>query len=79
MAEQNQEKIKVKILDIRDVPSTEPDRLGKLDRLVTYQVGPGQVYMIRIPLEEFSEERLKEEIKKDLEERKRWVGKEIEI
>ena len=71
--------MRVKILDIRDVPSLDPDRFGKLDVLVTYQLDPTHIYIVRIPKEEFSEERLREVIKRDIEEKKRFVGREITL
>jgi len=70
---------RVKILDVRDVPSTEPGRIGKIDVLVTYQLDPTHIYMVRIPKEEFTDEKVKEVIKKDVEEKKRWVGKELTL
>jgi len=81
MAEKKEKEAKeeVTILDVRDIPSTEPGRIGKIDVLVTYQIDPAHVYMIRIPKEEFTEERLTEEIKRDVAEKRRWIGKKIAI
>lgn len=70
---------KIKILDIRDFPSTDPRRIGRMDRLITYQIDPYHTYVITIPKDEFTETKLKETIKKDAEERLVWLGKEIEI
>jgi len=70
---------KVKVLDVRDVPSTEPGRIGKIDVLVTYQLDPTHIYMVRLPKEEFTDEKVKEVIRKDVEEKKRWVGKELTL
>ncbi|MHC1600503.1 MAG: hypothetical protein ACXQS5_06775 [Candidatus Methanospirareceae archaeon] len=74
-----EEGVKVKILDIRTVPSVDPERLGKLDTLVTYQVDNFRVYVLRIPKEEVSEEDLKKYIKEDLEKKKRFVGRELTV
>jgi len=70
---------KVKILDVRDVPSTEPGRIGKIDVLVTYQLDPTHIYMVRVPKEEFTDERVREVIRRDVEEKRRWVGKELTL
>jgi len=70
---------RVKILDVRDVPSTEPGRIGKIDVLVTYQLDPTHIYMVRIPKEEFTDERVRGVIRKDVEEKRRWVGKELTL
>ena len=70
---------KIKVNDVRSVPSGEPDRIGKFDKLVMYETGPMDRHILRIPEEEFSEERMIEEIKKDIAERAQWAGKEYEV
>ena len=70
---------KVRILDVREVPSTDPERFGKMDVLITYQVDPMHVYIIRLPKEEFNEERVREAIRADLEEKAKWLGRELEL
>lgn len=70
---------KIKIIDVRDFPSTDPKRIGKFDRVVTYQVDPFHTYVVTIPKEEYTEERLKEEIRKAQKERELIIGKEIEL
>jgi len=80
MAEAPEEKKEeVTIIDVRDIPSTEPGRIGKIDVLVTYQIDPAHIYMIRIPKEEFTEERLTEAIRKDVAEKRKWIGRKIPI
>lgn len=69
----------IKILDMREFPSTDPERVGKFDMIITYQVDPYRVYLITIKKEEFSEDKIKEAIKKDLAERQKWVGKTIQL
>ena len=71
--------IEVKIIDIRKIPSIEPGRFGKFDVMVVYQTPDGNVYTIKIPEESFSEEELKLAIKKDLQERTKWVGKTFRL
>lgn len=71
--------MKVKILDVRDYPSTDPARVGKFDTIATYQVDAFKTYIITMPKEEFSETKLREKIAADLKEREAWIGKEIEI
>jgi len=86
MGEKKEEKQEVTIIDIRDVPATEPGRIGRLDTLVTYQIDPAHVYIIRIPKEELAEKTEEEQleiiraaIKKDVEFRTRWLGRRIAI
>jgi len=76
---EEKEQVEVTIVDIRDVPATEPGRIGKLDTLVTYQIDPAHVYMIRIPKEEFTEELMKQAIRKDIEEKRKWLGKKLVV
>jgi len=74
-----EEKQRVTIVDIRDVPSTRPGRLGRLDTMVTYQVDAMRIYMVTIPKEEFNEETLRAAIARDLAERKKWIGRTLEV
>jgi len=69
----------VKILDVRDFPSTDPTRIGKFDVIVTYQLDAFRTYLITIPKEQFNEESLKAAIRKELTEKEKWMGKEIKI
>jgi len=69
----------VKIVDVRDVPALDPERLGKIDVMVTYEVEPMRVYMVRIPKEEFDEERLRREIKRDIQARAKWIGRKLKL
>ena len=70
---------KFKIFDIRKVPSGEPERAGKFDQLVMYELDPMRRYIVRIPLEEFTEERMLQSIKADIAERAKFAGKEYEL
>jgi len=70
---------RVRVLDVRDVPSTEPGRIGKIDVLVTYQLDPTHIYMVRIPKDEFTDEKVREVIRRDVEEKSQWVGKELAL
>lgn len=69
----------VKIVDVRDVPSPEPERVGKFDRVVTYSVDAYRMYVTRLPAEDFSEEKLKARIKAEIAERGTWIGREMKI
>ncbi len=63
------------IIDVRDIPSTQPGRLGKMDVMVTYQVDPLHVYMVTLHKEEFSEAALQAAMKKDVDEKRKLIGK----
>lgn len=70
---------KFKIFDVRRVPSAEPDRIGKYDQLVMYELDPMRRYIVRVPEEAFTEERMIEAIKEDMAQRSKYTGKEFEI
>lgn len=69
----------VKIVDVRDVPSPEPERVGKFDRVVTYSIDAFRMYVTRLPAEDFTEEKLKARIKTEIAERGTWIGREMKI
>jgi len=62
-----------------DMPSGAPERIGKLDRYITYQLDAMRTYILIIPKEEYREEDLTRLIKADLEEKERLIGKELEL
>lgn len=70
---------KFKIFDIRKVPSAEPERVGKFDQLVMYELDPMRRYIVRIPEEDFTEDRMIQAIKADIAERAKFAGKEYEL
>lgn len=69
----------VKILSVRDFPSTDPQRLGKFDRWVSFSPDNLQTLYLVMPSETFSEAQLKTEIDKKLKELGSWTGREIKI
>ncbi len=84
--EEKKETIKVTILDVTRVPSMSPERIGKFDLVIVYQTPDGRTLMISVPEEEVITEegeinwdKLKEIIKKDIEKRRKLVGKSLEI
>lgn len=70
---------KFKIIDVREIPSRETERIGRMDKLVTYQFDAFRTYVLTIPAEEFTEEKLKAEVAKAEAERAAWIGKELEV
>lgn len=69
----------IKILDLREIPSADPKRIGKMDKVVSYQIDGKTTDLIVLPAETFTEDRLKAEIKAKSEERAKWVGKEFSM
>jgi hypothetical protein len=77
---------RVKIIDVFEIPSAEPGRLGKYDVIVTYQDEAMRARTITIPREELEgkspEERLRiiaNAIKAKEQERLAIVGREVVI
>lgn len=70
---------KVKILDVRKIPSGAPDRVGRYDMICTYQIDPLRTYIVTLPAEEFDEAKLKTAIRKDMDKRAEFEGREIEV
>ena len=68
-----------KVIDVRRIPSAAPNRTGKLDHLVTYQLDPFKTYMVVIAEDTLTDENLKAAVKKDLEAMERFSGKEFSI
>ena len=70
---------KFKVFDIRRVPSGDVERVGKYDQLVMYELDPMRRYILRIPEEEYSEERMIRAVKEDIATREAVTGKEYEF
>jgi len=70
---------KFKIFDVRRVPSAEPDRIGKYDQLVMYELDPMRRYIVRIPEEGFNEATMIKVVKEDMAARAEYTGKEYEF
>lgn len=68
-----------KVIDMRRHPSANPKRLGKWDRLVIYELDEFHRYSLVIADEEFSEDVLKSAVRKDIQERQPWLGKQFQL
>ena len=74
-----EEKQKVRIIHMTDMPSGDPGRVGRLDRYVTYQLDAMRTFILAIPKETFREEDLPRLIKEDLAEKEKLIGKELDL
>jgi len=68
----------VEIIDFRKVPSTDPERLGKLDVLILYRYA-GRIYTLRIPEERFNEEELSKILAEEIKKLKQWLGRKMKV
>ena len=69
----------VKIVTTQKLPSTDPQRMGKYDRLFVVELTPGTNLFVRVPDEDFTKEKLVAAIKAEVAERSEWTGKEITL
>lgn len=69
----------VEILNVRKMPSGDPQRIGRLDMMVSYRIGTGPANITYYPAEEHSEERMKQAIKENEEQQANLVGKKFNI
>lgn len=69
----------VKILDTREFPSTNPERAGKLDTLITYQLDPQHVYTIIEPKSDLSKEEVSELVRADFKKKQGIVGTTVSV
>ncbi len=70
---------KFKVIDVRDLPSADPVRMGKWDKIVIYEIDPEHRYSVSIPAETFSDDTLRAAVKADMEARTKWVGKSFQL
>jgi len=69
--------INFKVIKAWRIPSADPNRLGKFDWLVIYQLDPMDRHIVTIPKETPTEGDIKEAVRKDIEERGKFEGKEF--
>lgn len=70
----------VKIIDKREVPSVDPGRIGKFTAIITYKIDEFRTYMAKMPDEDADDPaKVKKAIRKDMSERARIIGQEMEV
>jgi len=74
---EKKEEIKVEIVSVYPILSMNPNEFGRKYYAIIARTSTGELVNIKIPEDEYSKERLEEEIKKELE--KLRVIKEQEI
>lgn len=77
---------RIRIIDRTRIPSPEPNRIGKYDEIITYMDEAMRTYILTLPSEELEGKTEAEQleiitvrIKAQVQERGRWVGREIAI
>jgi hypothetical protein len=70
---------KFKVYDSRRILSFDPKRLGKEDLLFIVEIDGGVRFPLTLPVEGYTEAKLKEAVKARVTERGQFVGQEFEI
>lgn len=65
------------IVDVHKIPAIAPERKGRDDVLVKYDLGNGQRRYLRLPAETATQQSIQDAIKKDLADLKSLVGKTV--
>ena len=68
-----------KVIDSRRIPSPDDDRRGRFDWLVTYQLDPLRTFIVRITVDDLTEEIIRDHVRKDLDSMKRFTGREFSL
>jgi len=68
-----------KVIDVQQLPSPDPRRMGKWDKVIVYELDPLRRYSVLVPAETFSEETLRAAVKADLETRAQWLNKKFQL
>jgi len=70
---------KARILDRRSLPSMDPERRGKTDVVILYQVDTLGQYSLVMPEEDATSERVQEAIRSEVRKRNDLRSEEFEI
>lgn len=68
-----------KVLSVRNLPSPDRERLGRTDRVIAFEVEGAGRDVVRLPAEDFTEDKLREAIKALMAERSQWEGKTFRL
>ena len=71
--------MEIEIIEAIDVPSAALDRLGQLDKWITYRVAGTRVYSLTMPKEEATEEAIEQAIREAEADRAKLIGKKFEV
>ena len=68
-----------KILSVIDVPATDPNRMGKLDARITYQVDPLHIFAVQVPAENLTPEIEDAAVRADYAKRSKLINRSIKL
>ena len=70
------------VLTIRnrlDIPSAKPDRFGKADAFITYQIEGGRPRLIVLSAESVTDDAIRAAVKADQAEAASWMNRQIKL
>ena len=67
------------VVSMLDVPAVDPQRLGKMDVLVTYRTDPIHSFTIRLPAEGMTGAKLDAAIRSDYAARKELLNRTVSV
>ena len=73
------EKQKVQLISTIEAPSNKPERVGKSDYFITYQVDPLHRYTLQIPAEGLTTDKVDALVRADYMKRKDFINREITV
>lgn len=62
-------KMNYEVISAIDIPSQDPNRVGKMDMVINYRIDPLHSFSIKIPAETATKTVVQAEIEKDLKKR----------
>jgi hypothetical protein len=72
-------KTDVTILEVQEIASPEPQRLGKRDLMVIYQSADNTRHAVRLPAESADDATIARTIRADLDRRGKWAGRRLSV
>jgi hypothetical protein len=67
------------VISVLDVPSSDPNRMGKMDALVTYRIDPLHSFTIRLPAEGLTPDKIDAAIRSDYAVRKLLINRVVNL
>lgn len=77
--DKEKKEVKIEILSVYPILSMNPNEFGRRYYVVIARADTGDIVSVKIPVDEYSRERLTEEIKRELQELRAIKEQEIRI
>ena len=71
--------VQATVISVLDVPSTDPNRMGKMDALITYRIDPLHSFTIRLPAEGLTPDKVDAAVRSDYAVRKLLINRTVNL